>query len=343
MDWSRFLEENNIPFVTRSQNTKRGEVSVQCPMCGVEDPSMHLGINLQNDKWGCHRDSSHRGISPHVLVRALLNCSTKLSKLIVKQYSHSDPDSLESALAILNPETEAPEVEVRRDFEGEFKGFGEIRPRGASKRFFNYLMSRGYNNPQNIIKNYNLKCAYAGPYKDRIIVPVRHCGELIGWTSRALGAPISAPRYLASSEDVKTTVFDYDYVKKGGNRLFVVEGPFDAIRLDSHGHDGRCFQVRATCTFGTSATISQIAILRALVKSYDEAYVLFDKGADGPASNLAQWIGAKIAHLPDRVDDPADLKPRHLDDAFERDFNGAWDYLFGFRGNVLIKNIPRQP
>src|ERR1700690_250170 len=101
MDWIRFLDENNIHYVTRGPNTKRGEVSVHCPMCGDEDPSEHLGINLQTEKWGCLRDQSHRGKSARTLIKAMLGCSSPQAGLIVRQYSHSDPDSLESALLTL--------------------------------------------------------------------------------------------------------------------------------------------------------------------------------------------------------------------------------------------------
>src|SRR5258706_108308 len=102
MDWRRFLEENNITFVDRGPNTKRGEVSIQCPMCGQDDPSEHLGINLQTGKWGCHRDANHRGKASRTLIKAILGCSSQQAGLIVKQYSHSDPDTLEAALFTLD-------------------------------------------------------------------------------------------------------------------------------------------------------------------------------------------------------------------------------------------------
>ena len=90
-------------------------------------------------------------------------------------------------------------------------------------------------------------------------------------------------------------------------------GPFDAIRMDSYGSDaarisiGRGVNYRATCTFGTSVTISQIALLRALAKKYDQVFILFDQGAEKPAADLADWVGAKVAHLPSHVKDPGDL------------------------------------
>jgi len=334
MDWTRFLEENNIHYVTRGPNTKRGEVSIQCPMCGADDPSEHLGINLKTGKWGCHRDSGHRGKAPRTLIKALLGCSSPQAGSIVKQYSHSDPDTLEAALAVLEADANgnvAHEEDVARKAKHQalgpqFDDFYHIKSRGITKRFFTYLMERGYDDPQEIIKRYELRCAMTGRYKDRIIIPVRHSGELMGWTSRAIGNPKNAPRYLASSDEVKVTVFNYDQIKEGGERLFIVEGPFDAIKMDSFGvgdMDGDDVNYRATCTFGTSPTISQLALLRNLTKRYNKTFVLFDKGADGPANTLAEWVGADMAYLPSDFDDPGELGYDELNLLAGKTYNGV--------------------
>lgn len=341
MDWQRFLEENNIHFVSRGPNTKRGELSIRCPMCGEEDPSEHLGINLQTEKWGCHRDASHRGKSSRTLIKAILGCSSQQAGTIVKQYSHSDPDSLEGALNVLEAgnngvvthEDDLARQARHQKLGPQFNDFTKIKARGITRRFFNYLTERGYDNPQDIIEGYDLRCAMTGRYKDRIIIPVKMNGELLGWTSRAIGSPKNAPRYLASSEDVKTTVFNYDQLKEGGKRLFIVEGPFDAIKMDSFGinsikHSSHV-DFRATCTFGTSVTVSQLALLRSLSKKFDEVWVLFDKGADGPANDLATWVGAELAMLPPEVDDPGELTGNHLYELTEVGYRGWFSNRWG--------------
>lgn len=335
MDWQRFLEENNIHFVTRGPNTKRGEVSVQCPMCGEDDPSEHLGINLQTGNWGCHRDASHRGKSSRTLIKALLGCSSQQAYAVVRQYSHSDPDTLESALAVLEAdhngyikrEDDLGVQLIHQKLDPQFRHFSEIKSRGSTGRFFDYLKKRNLDGLPDLIKRYDLKCALTGRYKDRIIIPIRHSGELLGWTSRAIAPVITAPRYLASSEDVKSTVFNYDQVKEGGERLFIVEGPFDAIKVDNFGFTDDLalgsVHTRATCTFGTSPTISQLAVLRALVKQYNEAFVLFDQGADGPGAELAQWIGARQAYLPYSYEDPDSLTDVYIRALYFKQYTGT--------------------
>lgn len=315
MDWQRFLEENNIHYVTRGPNTKRGEFSIHCPFCGDEDPSEHLGINPKTGDWGCHRDQAHRGKSAKRLIRAILNCSGIQAGFILKQYDQSDPDSLEDAIGMLTEEPTEPEQPSKRySLDGEFAKFAKIRPRGSTKRFFTYLQTRGYENPQDIVNKYGLRCALVGKYHDRIILPIRMNGQLLGWTSRAIIDPVNAPRYLASSNDVKTTIFNYDEVKKGGDVLFILEGPFDALRVDSYISWMSFGKRRATCVFGTSVTLSQIAILRAIIKKYTAAFVIFDQGADVPALELASWLKSGTIFLPPGVKDPDGLDEDDLND-----------------------------
>ncbi len=313
MEWQRFLEENNIHYITRGPNTKRGEFSIHCPMCGEDDPSEHLGINPKSGHWGCLRDQGHRGKSPRTLVKAILGCSSQQAHHIVRQYSHADPDCLEAALAILEGDdfTDVAEKAAKqRSPEPEFNDFYEIKKKTITDRFYHYLRNRGFDDPSIVVRQYKLRCALTGRFKDRIIIPISLNGELLGWTARAIGKVTSAPRYLASSEEVKTTVYNYDELKQGGKRLFIVEGPFDAIRVDNFC---RYFDVRATCTFGTSVVPSQYALLRNLIKRYDETYILFDRGAEGPANELSSWVGAKSILLPKNVDDPGELSDGQLD------------------------------
>ncbi len=348
MDWVRFLEENNVPFVTRSQNTKKGEVSIQCPICGDDDPSEHLGINLTSEKWGCHRDQSHRGKSARTLIKALLGCSSPQAGLIVRQYSHSDPDGLTAALSVLEidnkglieHEEDLIKLTKQQKLGPQFHSFNQIKVRGLTRKFFDYLGDRGYDNPMEVIKHYDLRCALAGRYKDRIIIPVRMNGELLGWTSRALGNPKIAPRYLASSEDVKTIVFNYDELREGDKTLFIVEGPFDAIKIDNFGrHKG----IRATCTFGTSITVSQIALLRALIKEFSKVWILFDQGAEGPARNLSDWINCPLAQLPPYVDDPGNLALKELEYMCASQYKGHGPFWRNRHGETQFQKAFHQP
>jgi hypothetical protein len=307
MDWLLFLEDNQIEFVTRGPNTKRGEVSIQCPWCGDDDPSQHLGISLTSDNWGCLRNRNHSGHRPFRLVAALLDCSKSQSKLIVGQYSSSDPESLEEAIALLDLTSEAPspaeepeKAPPTRPIFGEYPG--PTFP--VSRRFWNYLKGRGYNNVQKLVRTYDLSCCTVGKFKDRIIIPVHRGNDLVAWTGRAIINPKNAPRYL-SSKNIKATVFNEEKLRRyNGKVLFICEGPFDAMKVDYYGNH---YGARATCTFGTNVTIPQIMILNTLMKNFEHTRVLFDKDAQPQAMQLADWLPGSRTSVLAAQGDPGDL------------------------------------
>lgn len=313
MDWIAFLEDNRINYVTNSPNVKKDNINVKCPWCGEDDPSEHLGISLVSEAWGCWRDMSHRGKSPVWLVQALLGCSKGQAVHVVQQYSRPDPENLEEAIASLSEtststfamaaagaidETAARNWLLPADFK-------EIRQTGLTSKFWRYLQNRGFETELdvvNLIKKYGLLCCMTGRWKDRLIIPIYQNEKLIGWTGRALGQPVTAPRYLSTSDEIKTTVFNQDELLRGGDRLLIVEGPFDALKVDFYGRialnaSRSMCPVRATCVFGVSVTMPQVVILRALVSKFKQTRILFDPNAQGQAMQLSDWINAPLLDM----------------------------------------------
>ena len=306
MDWISFLEAHDVPFVTRGPNTRRGQVSIQCPWCGDDDPSEHLSIALEKDAYGCWRNSQHAGRKPHPLVAALLGCSFSQAKLVVQQFSQADPETLEAAITALGGVAAAP---VQAD--GPVKllaNFQPMKPNGLTGRFWRYLEYRGFDDVERLIKRYGLLCCQTGRWKDRIIVPLHSGGTLIGWTARAIQRTVTAPRYLTSSEAVKQMIFNEDDLK-GGRHLFITEGPFDALKVDFYGSP----RIRATALFGVNPTPAQIGILRQVMKRYEKCSILFDAEAGEQAMALRDYLPqAAIALLPEGVGDPGGLNRRQV-------------------------------
>lgn len=309
MDWVAFLNENEIPYVTRGPNTKRGEVSVKCPWCGDEDPSEHLGISLTSENWGCYRSADHRGHAPSRLVQALLGSSFGEARQTVKAYSHADPDSLNGALAALTRMGEAP-----KPVTGPLTGLGlppgcwPIAKEGSTARFWQYLSRRHFDDVDDLVSRYQLQCGTTGVQKDRIVIPLYQGGELTGWTGRAIQEVRNAPRYLSSSEAVKRLIFNEDDLKEGGKILFVVEGPFDALKLDYYGEP---LAARATCLFGVTMTMDQIFTLNRVKRNFKKTVILFDRGAAGPAFDACDWVqgpNVVIGSLPEGLKDPGAMK-----------------------------------
>jgi hypothetical protein len=312
MNWIDFLTDNFIEYVTRGQNTKRGEVSVKCPWCDEDDPSMHLGISLTAENWGCLRNPAHRGHNAPRLIAAILGCSHTQAILIAAQYSRHDPETLEAALAALTLTSEAPE-----HAEGLIEAvphFRAIKPIGSTARFWQYLTYRGFLNVDlpALIDQYRLKCVVAGRFKDRIIIPFFKDKKLIAWTGRAITDPKRAPRYL-SSDLVKTTLFNYDALQAGGKVLFVVEGPFDALKLDFYG---QTYGARTTCILGVSMSNDQIMLLNILRFNFEKVVVLFDRDALEPAFSAIDWLHSSnvtLGQLPDGVKDPGELSGSQIE------------------------------
>lgn len=306
MDWVEFLEDHNVGYVTRGPNTKRGEVSVRCPWCGEDDPSEHLGISLTTENWGCLRNQQHRGHSPVTLIRALLGCSFSQAKLVSDQYSRPDPDNLEGALKALGGMEEAPQAKTASAV--TLPSVRAIRPEGLTVPYWRYLERRGFDDVQSLVRRYGLTACLTGPCRGRIVWPFYKGGELVAWTARAITNPILSPRYLSSEGDaIKTMVLHEDELLKGGELLFVTEGPFDALKVDFYGEQAG---VRATCVFGTSITMDQIAVLSLLRKRFRTVVILFDQDAVEPGFFAAEWLNANNVHigqLPHGCKDPGDL------------------------------------
>ncbi len=304
MNWVEFLEAHAIPYVTRGPNTKRGEISIRCPFCGEDDPSEHLGINLTQENWGCHRNPAHRGRKPQFLIQAILGGTWAQAGLTLAQFNQSDPETLDAALAALNAPSEAPKA---TEAALEAPDLRPILKRGGTARFYGYLKGRGFDDVTDLIERYRIQCCVTGRFKNRVVIPFYQHGKLVGWTGRALGNPINAPRYLSSGAGIKTTVFNEDELWDGGKMLIVVEGPFDALKMDYYGEP---FGVRATCGFGTSLSPEQLSIIVGVRKRFKRVVILFDHDATEQSFHAADWLQApnvSIGTLPPGVKDPGAL------------------------------------
>jgi len=311
MNWTEFLSDNHIHYVTAGPNTKRGEVSIKCPWCGADDPSEHLGINLTSDHWGCLRNYKHRGKSISYLIRGLLGCSKAQAKFIAEQYDKADPENLEQALEALDEKTEPTPEQLAGPLvlPPEFRLLTE---NGSGLRFYNYVRNRGFNRPDKVAHIYGIRYCTTGRWKDRIILPVKQRGKLVAWTGRSIAKSATAPRYLSTGNAIKTAIFNEDEIYLGGKILFVTEGPFDAIKIDYFGYK---YGGHATCVFGTSITIDQISILKQVSKKYKKVVLLLDPDAIETSFDVLEWLPNLImGNLPEGVEDPGALSASQVVD-----------------------------
>lgn len=86
-----------------------------------------------------------------------------------------------------------------------------------------YLMSRGYDNPF----DYDFYWSPEPGYIDRVIIPFRWQGRIVGNTARKITS--GKPKYL--SDQHPHFVFNFDKQQDGQKYIIVCEGPFDALAI----------------------------------------------------------------------------------------------------------------
>ncbi len=317
MDWVSLFEDNFIPYVTSGKNTGKNEISVKCPWCGEDDPSQHLSVNLISGFWGCWRNREHRGRAPTRLVGALLGVAPTQANLIIQGYTRVNLDEFDNIqtspiqtgppqpLATQSFATRSPPNRTVPHIVTWPDDFEPLR-----SYFWDYLFKRGIDN--SIADYYCLACCRVGRWKQRIIIPIFDKNfKLLGWQGRAIVNPKKAPRYLTSHEQVKRTVFNLQNISKGGDVLYIYEGPFDCMRIDYYGKP----RIRATCSFGVTVTMEQIQILSELCSKFSRVIVNFDNDSPGVIGgfNLSDWLpNVSFSNFPEGHKDLDKMSPEQI-------------------------------
>jgi hypothetical protein len=310
MDIERALRRSNIEYITTGPNVGKDHLNIHCPLCGDADPSYHMGIHRKTGRWGCWRSSLHRGKTLASLLAAVLHCSYEQARALVDEDGAS-PDSMQEAVrALLGQEEPSPILQVLQ----LDPSFRRIKSTGSTVRFFRYLQNRGFDHTEDFITSYGLQCALTGTWGCRVVVPFLREGELVGWTARAIGPAEIRYKTHPPGPAIKQTLLGLDGLRHGGERLFVVEGPFDALKLDWcfwQGNSGN----RAVPLLGTSATAAQVALLAELADMYREVVLLLDADAQAQALTLAgavSFLRPRIGTLPPDRKDPGEMSRQEI-------------------------------
>jgi len=312
------LANRGIDYVEHGPNVKKGFIAVHCPWCGDADPSHHMNLHPIDGNWFCFRNrAAHKGRRPHRLLMRLLGCSHDTAQSLLED--RSDFQDIKQRLATKD---KAP-IEANDEVEKRLPKISAIE---THQQFYRYLEKRGYDamHVPTLTETYDLRCALLGRFKNRIVFPIKAHGRVIGHTGRCVDN--GKLRYLSHpGSAVKQHILWYDLLRKehvlpeqkmqqrtnpdATRRLYVCEGPLDAMRLD---YVARVLGLkdRATCLFTTSATPGQINELHALKNRFSAIHILLDKGALAQAMRLrAQLVGcqARITVLPKDIKDPGEL------------------------------------
>lgn len=340
IDWATVLREHRVPFVESGPNVKRGELGIQCPFCGSADPSHHMGLNLETGWWSCWRNrSQHSGKSPIRLLMKLLRVPYGRAREIAGLGDdYVDPEGFDAMAArLLQGGQDARPGQTERRVLHFPDNFPSIKRSGAlTSRHWEYLYyDRGFNGASGLGEDVDVLCRQyrlaAGSYlrarneekdqdfRDRVILPYYQDGQLVTWTGRAITG--SRFRYLDLSLDEsllppKETLFNHDAIYRGGKVLVLVEGPFDALKLDFYG---KPWGVRAVALSTNSITDSQAFLLQAAESHFERVLVMLDNADEldivdsmRMEQELCFLRNVSTASVPCGAKDAGELTPKQI-------------------------------
>lgn len=288
-DWLAFLQHHGIVYAEQGRNVARGHVNIACPFCGSDDPSKHMGLELATGRYACWRDPEHRGKNPIRVVRALLRCTTEQARSIVDDDSWTpvaDFDVLDNALASLDAPRNA-EALKKLNWPSEAR---HVLNRTPTRKFFRYLKRRGFDDIKLLRKQYGLRCAVFGRFKDRVLFPITQDNELVGWTGRAVGRAVKRYDAYPTGDALSHCLFNGDACRdRPGKLLVIVEGPIDALKIDYYGRLSN-HRVRAAALLTTSGSGERIARIMDAAERHERVLILLDRGATKQAHRLASQL-----------------------------------------------------
>lgn len=326
-DWIGFLERHGIEYVIVGPNVQKNNVNIHCPWCGAGDPSHHLGISLVGPWWGCWRNPEHRGKSAARLVQALLGCSLSEAHSLVGEAASLPSDILGAVEALVLGAADATSTFDKPGLSLP-KSFLPIKDTASAKFYWRYLKERDYSDKQirSLTKEFGIRYCRSGPFSGRIIFPVFYDGKLMTWTGRTI-FPGESLRYKTLTVDadrasvlglepaagnISEFLLWYDDLLADDNdTIFIVEGPFDALRVRILG---RKLGITATCFFTSAPSQMQMGLFHALLPKYKRRFLLLDEGTVDKAMKIksafggaASGIGVSVLLLPRGIKDPGEL------------------------------------
>lgn len=281
------LEEHRVPHVGADhKHGREGWVQVDCPWCGTGTGKYHLGISLFNGAaacWRCGRKNTAAVISkiagiPQGVARKRIDGATMEAAPV----RHTGTLRLPAGRGPLGPAHNA------------------------------YLAKRGFS-PALVADMWGVeglghagKKPGGGPLKWRLFIPIYHFGEIISWTTRAVGR--DRQRYMsAGMEDEalphKQILYGADYAS---HAIIIHEGPLDVWAVGPG----------AVATCGTGFTEAQLLAM----SMYAVRVVCFDNEPEAQrrarelANALSVYPGTTHNVQLETGSDPAEAEAAEIDE-----------------------------
>ncbi|KKK72386.1 hypothetical protein LCGC14_2904360, partial [marine sediment metagenome] len=104
-----YFENRNISYSTEGKNVTEGWCNIECPFPFCDDPSNHMGINLESKLFSCWACGEKGGMDR--LIQELEGCSWPESQLILSQFQENPYKDI--PLDVKYPETGSKTVRSR--------------------------------------------------------------------------------------------------------------------------------------------------------------------------------------------------------------------------------------
>lgn len=292
MDVIALLQDYNIPFATEGhKHCRPGWVSIPCPFC-TGNPGMHLGFNLTGNYFHCWRCG---GKTMTYAFSQILNLPKDRVLEIIKHYGGTGVSRRvkeQRATININPFKLPSNAEE------------------LSEKHIQYLLSRGFSDPEKLIATWELKGTgiYSRldkiDYSRRIIAPITWDGKWVSFQGRDITNK-QEPKYRAcpmARETIHHQHILYGHQHKWSSVGLLTEGITDVWKLGE----------KACACFGIDYTPKQ---LRVIGKSFDRGFVIFD---DDPQAQIQahklieslrfryqkEWINVEIKGDPGALPEP---------------------------------------
>lgn len=207
-----FLDENGIDYAMEGKNIGSGFIGIyECPHCGIGN--YHYGINIEEKFgtcWSCGMSDGLINIIKHLLE---LNYYEAKDYLISSTYSEED-------LEIQVHQIFNKEKEYKKDTKE--KKIKELKTVDLHKYIGSNLTITKFCNERKITRSLakwlNLQISIDKKWKNYLIIPVNHNGELIGYQARSF-----TNKHFHIEGPLKHYLFNFDNIKKDST-IILVEG-----------------------------------------------------------------------------------------------------------------------
>ena len=285
----KFLSLDKLSFLGPHRYVGHGEFTFDCPKCGVGRKKFHFGVNVKKHVYNCFRC----GFSGH------------LDSLLGQNQGYGSRIGGNG----LTEQARPPSVEIK-----DFHEFSRVESAisAHSRDMETFIRDRcGFKQAY----EYGFGYSTNRRFLNRIIIPIYEDEELIYWVARSIYKELEPKEISPHKEEVRVkrteVVFGLDELDCPLT-IIVVEGIFDALRLQRLGHQ---------CVSTLGAYVSPEQIGKIISTEPDRIIFL----ADGDVAGYQNYAKAGKAchkrfkgdvdlfHCPDGTD-PEDLTDDQLDD-----------------------------